>query len=300
MPLAYVVNTLDRKANDRPDSSWIATQRARPDAKLVRISGNSAVLRDGQLLTGNAETGPLTVFLGLDSTLTPWFACKTEETEGLRDLRSLAMEEALPPEQLGILAQARSLIQWHERRTSAPIAARRTKSPMPAIAVTAPSCKVDHFPRTDPVVIIVVAHEERILLGRQAAWKEGMYSALAGFVEPGETIEDAARREVFEESGVRVGAIRYVASQPWPFLSNLMIGLDRRGLRTRSHSTRRNWKTPAGSAGGSAADGGAHPSAGPARLQSHGDRATREGGPRPLSRPRAELHPRAISARYAA
>jgi NAD+ diphosphatase len=84
---------------------------------------------------------------------------------------------------------------------------------------------MDHFPRTDPVAIMVVRHEGSILLGRQSSWKPGMYSALAGFVEPGETIEDAARREVFEESGVKVGAVRYVTSQPWPFLSNLMIGL---------------------------------------------------------------------------
>ena len=84
---------------------------------------------------------------------------------------------------------------------------------------------MDHFPRTDPVAIMVVRHQGSILLGRQSSWKPGMYSALAGFVEPGETIEDAARREVFEESGVRVGAVRYVTSQPWPFLSNLMIGL---------------------------------------------------------------------------
>jgi NAD+ diphosphatase len=84
---------------------------------------------------------------------------------------------------------------------------------------------MNHFPRTDPVVIMVVRHARGILLGRQAAWKPGMYSALAGFVEPGETIEDAARREVFEEAGVRVGSVRYVSSQPWPFPSNLMIGL---------------------------------------------------------------------------
>jgi NAD+ diphosphatase len=84
---------------------------------------------------------------------------------------------------------------------------------------------MDHFPRTDPVAIMVVRHEGNILLGRQKAWKPGMFSALAGFVEPGETIEDAARREIFEEAGVRVGVVRYVTSQPWPFLSNLMIGL---------------------------------------------------------------------------
>ncbi|MFN9955176.1 MAG: NAD(+) diphosphatase [bacterium] len=84
---------------------------------------------------------------------------------------------------------------------------------------------MDHFPRTDPVVIMVARHAQGILLGRQKPWKPGMYSALAGFVEPGETIEDAARREVYEEAGIRVGEVRYVTSQPWPFVSNLMIGL---------------------------------------------------------------------------
>ncbi len=88
-----------------------------------------------------------------------------------------------------------------------------------------PRCTADHFPRTDPVVIIVVRSGDGTLLGRQASWVKGRYSALAGFMEPGETIEEAARREVFEESGIRVGAISYVASQPWPFPSSLMIGL---------------------------------------------------------------------------
>jgi NAD+ diphosphatase len=88
-----------------------------------------------------------------------------------------------------------------------------------------PDCLADHFPRTDPVVIIVVRRGDSFLLGRQASWAPGRYSALAGFMEPGETIEEAARREVLEESGIRVGAIAYVASQPWPFPSSLMIGL---------------------------------------------------------------------------
>ena len=111
-----------------------------------------------------------------------------------------------------------------------------------------PACSMDHFPRTDPVVIIVVRHQGSILLGRQKPWKPGMYSALAGFVEPGETIEDAARREVFEEAGIRVGAVSYVTSQPWPFLSNLMIGLIGEALIiAKSRSTTTNWRTPAGS-----------------------------------------------------
>ena len=225
MPLAYIVNPLDRNANERSSAEWVAAQRARPDAKLIRINGDSAVLRDGRLRTGNGESPAITVFLGIDSHGAPWFACKSEETENLRDLRSLAMEEALPAAELGILAQARSLIQWHERRSFCSNCGARNEMADGGYRRHCPSCGMDHFPRTDPVVIMVVRHQGRILLGRQKSWKPGMYSALAGFVEPGETIEDAARREIFEEAGVRVGAVGYVTSQPWPFLSNLMIGL---------------------------------------------------------------------------
>lgn len=225
MTLAYVLNPLDRRANDRPNAEWIAGQRKRADAKLVRIAGDSTLMANGALVTENAASGGLTVFLGLDSSNTPWFACRVEAMEGMQDLRSLAMEEALPPEQLGILAQARSLIQWHERRNFCSNCATRLELADAGYRRHCPSCGMDHFPRTDPVVIMVVRHQDRILLGRQQPWKPGMYSALAGFVEPGETIEDAARREVFEEAGVRVGDVRYVTSQPWPFLSNLMIGL---------------------------------------------------------------------------
>lgn len=225
MTLAYVLNPLDRRANDRPNAEWVAGQRQRADAKLIRICGDAALLRDGALVTANDVSDGLAVFLGLDSGNTPWFACGIDPTDGLRDLRSLAMEEALPPEQLGILAQARSLIQWHQRRNFCSNCAARLESADAGYRRHCPSCGMDHFPRTDPVVIMVARHDGHILLGRQQPWKPGMYSALAGFVEPGETIEDAARREVFEEAGIRVGEVRYVMSQPWPFLSNLMIGL---------------------------------------------------------------------------
>lgn len=225
MPLAYVLNPLDRRANDRPNAEWVATQRQRKDAKLIRIAGDATLLRDGMLVTTHDATAEPAVFLGLDAAGTPWFACRTDAADGMRDLRSLAMEEALPPEQLGMLAQARSLLQWHERRTYCSNCAAKLEMADAGYRRNCPGCGMDHFPRTDPVAIMVVRHEGCILLGRQSSWKPGMYSALAGFVEPGETIEDAARREVFEESGVRVGAVRYVTSQPWPFLSNLMIGL---------------------------------------------------------------------------
>lgn len=225
MTLAYVLNLLDRRANDRPNAEWVASQRARGDARLIRIAGDATLLRDGQLVTENDRALEAAAFLGLDAAGVPWFAAQVESTDGMRDLRSLAMEEALPPEQLGMLAQARSLLQWHARRTYCSNCAAKLESADAGYRRHCPGCGMDHFPRTDPVVIMVVRHEGNILLGRQSSWKPGMYSALAGFVEPGETIEDAARREVFEESGVRVGAVRYVTSQPWPFLSNLMIGL---------------------------------------------------------------------------
>lgn len=225
MPLAYVLNRLDRRANDRPNAEWIAQQRGRSDARLIRIANDAALLDAGTLVTANDQGLEPAVFLGLDTENLPWFACSIAPQDGLRDLRSLAMEEALPPEQLGMLAQARSLLQWHARRTYCSNCAAKLEMADAGYRRHCPGCGMDHFPRTDPVVIMVVRHEGRILLGRQSSWKAGMYSALAGFVEPGETIEDAARREVFEEAGVRVGAVRYVTSQPWPFLSNLMIGL---------------------------------------------------------------------------
>lgn len=225
MPLAYVLNPLDRRANDRPNTETISQWRKRPDARLIRIAGDATWIKDGHLGTDPGEVMEPSVFLGLDAEARPWFACRAEATADFRDLRSLALEKALPPEELGILAQARSLMQWHERRKFCSNCAAKLEIADAGYRRHCPSCGMDHFPRTDPVVIMAVRHDGNILLGRQKAWKPGMYSALAGFVEPGETIEDAARREVFEEAGIRVGAVRYVTSQPWPFLSNLMIGL---------------------------------------------------------------------------
>jgi NAD+ diphosphatase len=225
MPLAYIVNPLDRRANDRADAAWIAAQRRRPDARLIGIAGDSVMMDNGALVTANDDGSAPAVFLGIGEDGRPWFARRIAEAEGLRDLRSLAMEEALPAEELGILAQARSIIAWHERRSFCSNCAARLETTDAGYRRHCPQCGMDHFPRTDPVVILVARHARGILLGRQKAWKPGMYSALAGFVEPGETIEDAARREVYEEAGIRVGAVRYVSSQPWPFVSNLMIGL---------------------------------------------------------------------------
>ncbi len=220
--LAYIGNPLDRCANQRGDAGWL--EERRHGARIIHINGDKTFFKDGRLVTDQPPDGE-TVFLGLDDTGASWFACRTDATENLADLRSLALEGLLPAAELGILAQARSLIHWHERRTFCSNCGSRNKSADAGYRRHCAACKADHFPRTDPVMIIVARHKSRILLGRQASWPVGMFSALAGFIEPGETIEAAARREVHEESGVRIGEVKYVASQPWPFPANLMIGL---------------------------------------------------------------------------
>lgn len=182
-------------------------------------------MADGALITGRPPKAGILVFLGVDATGQAWTAGPSSGTADLRDLRSLAMEDALPPPVIGMLAQARSLVNWHERHGFCANCGATTEIKDGGYRRHCTACNSDHFPRTDPVIIIVPTHGARVLLGRQSSWAAGMYSALAGFMEPGETIEDAARREVFEEAGIRLGAIHYVASQPWPYPSSLMIGL---------------------------------------------------------------------------
>jgi NAD+ diphosphatase len=130
----------------------------------------------------------------------------------------------LPPKLLSIIAQGRSLTNWHARHGFCANCGAKTEMSDAGYRRHCPSCKTDHFPRTDPVVIMAVRHGEKILLARQKSWDPGMFSAVAGFMEPGETIEQAVAREVFEETGIVVGKVTYVASQPWPFASSLMIG----------------------------------------------------------------------------
>ena len=225
MTLAYIGNRLDRCANQRNDATWLAAQRASAHARIVHINGDGTLLFNGRLETTRPAEGDLAVFLGRDESGAPWFACKSAISEGLTDLRSIAMENMLPDEEIGILAQARALIHWHERRAFCSNCGGRNESVDAGYRRHCNACGADHFPRTDPVIIIAVRHKARMLLGRQSAWPDGMYSTLAGFMEPGETIEEAARREVFEEAGIRVGDIRFHLNQPWPFPSSLMIGL---------------------------------------------------------------------------
>lgn len=138
------------------------------------------------------------------------------------DMRQLLL--ALPADEAALAGTARALYNWHRTHRFCSACGAPSDWAMDGWQRKCPACGASHFPRTDPVVIMLVVQGNRVLLGRSPGWPEGMYSALAGFVEPGETLEAAVRREVWEETRVRVGAVRYVASQPWPWPSSLMLG----------------------------------------------------------------------------
>jgi NAD+ diphosphatase len=240
--LGYASNMLDRGANHRDDAQRIAQWRADPLARTVLLQGDIPLTRrlDNGLspyfsFTEAEEHGAVTeeAFLGLDEGR-PRFAMQlaypavdSDQGQGdlvALDLRSLAVQGLLAPADLGVLAQAKSLIGWHLRHRFCANCGGPTANAAGGWRRECDACKAQHFPRTDPVVIMLAIRGDRCLLARQPRFPPGTYSCLAGFVEPGETFEDAVRREIFEEAGVRVGRVRYLASQPWPFPSSLMIG----------------------------------------------------------------------------
>ncbi|QDL92449.1 NAD(+) diphosphatase [Paroceanicella profunda] len=152
------------------------------------------------------------------------------EDHAFSDLRALMAE--LSPDDAGDAAMAKAVLGWHETHPFCARCGTRTEPAQGGWQRDCPSCGTHHFPRTDPVVIVLATRGDRVLLGRSPGWPEGMYSLLAGFVEPGETVEAACRREVFEEAGIRLGAVRILASQPWPFPASLMMGCAAEALGT--------------------------------------------------------------------
>lgn len=167
---------------------------------------------------------------------TPRFAAtlpsEPEDELTLVDLRTLVLDGLLDEADHGAVAQGRSLLLWHERHGFCANCGRATVPSQAGYRRDCAHCAAQHFPRVDPVVIMLVSDGERCLLGRQPRFRPGSYSCLAGFLEPGETIEDAVRREIFEEAGVTVGRVGYHSSQPWPFPSSLMIGCHGEALST--------------------------------------------------------------------
>jgi NAD+ diphosphatase len=148
----------------------------------------------------------------------------TRNDVAVSELRGMAMQGKVPPRELSAIAMAKSMVGWHQRHGYCANCGTRTAMKEGGWKRDCPNCKAEHFPRTDPVVIMLVTAGDKVLLGRQKQFLPGMYSCLAGFVEAAETIEDAVRREIFEESGIRCTDVNYYMTQPWPYPSSLMIG----------------------------------------------------------------------------
>ena len=221
--LGFAGSLLDRCANHRSDEAWLTAQWNNPNSRLILLDKDKARIADGKIVF--APCAGEAILLGSDAEGAIFAAEAPTPFDDGHDLRSIAAQGLLPPPDQAILAQARSMLLWHQKHGFCANCGAASELKDAGYRRHCAACATDHFPRTDPVIIIVVRHKGMALLGRQKTWPAGMYSALAGFMEPGETIEEAARREVFEEAGVLLGDVRYLKSQPWPFPSSLMIGL---------------------------------------------------------------------------
>jgi NAD+ diphosphatase len=179
------------------------------------------------------------VFLGVANDAPRFgFALEPETIERLKaradlkitDLRTVAVQGLVGAEHLPPLAEAKALLNWHARHRFCPNCGAPTKVVQAGWRRDCPACGMQHFPRTDPVVIMLAISGERCVLGRSRRFAPTMWSCLAGFAEPGESIEEAVRREVLEEAGIACGRVSYFASQPWPFPSSIMIGCHAQAL----------------------------------------------------------------------
>ncbi len=222
---AFAHSPLDRLSQIRTDSLQVEKYRKSDDAKFIWVHGDAVQFVGEKLDVSRPLSFSPAIFLGIDDKAVPWFAVAAQSSDSLKLIRGVMIEGLLPKEELSILAQARSLIYWHETHGFCAKCGAASVMQDAGYRRHCNVCGADHFPRTDPVVIMALCRGNRTLLGRQKSWPEGMYSTLAGFMEPGETMEAAVRREVKEEVGITVGKVDYVACQPWPFPSSLMIGM---------------------------------------------------------------------------
>jgi NAD+ diphosphatase len=214
---------LDRAAGERRRPEWVEARREEPAARALLLSERGVWMEDGRLLLVRPDDGA--VFLGLAAGV-PVFATHLGDKNPARGapagLREAATE--LPADEAALAAYAASLLGWHRRHRFCANCGQPTEPLDAGHERHCPACGTHHFPRTDPVVIVRVTDGTRLLLGRKADWPERRYSVLAGYVEPGEALEDTVRREIHEEAGVEVLSTSYLASQPWPFPSSLMVG----------------------------------------------------------------------------
>lgn len=233
---------VDRSGERRKDPDWLSKAAGSKDSRFVPVWGERclvggdplhSVLLDRRQIDQFIDDPNDLVFLGLFRDL-PAFAIAIDshddaaapfaELGEFQDLRFLGT--VLPPDEANLVAHARALVIWHRSQlfcgkcgaVAQPEAGGNSRRCSNA------SCATILFPRVDPAIIVLVSKNGRCLLGRQSNWPENRYSTIAGFVEPGESLEDAVRREVFEETNIHVGQVRYHSSQPWPFPSSLMLG----------------------------------------------------------------------------
>lgn len=248
--------SIDRATHLRSDAAALARLAAEPGARCLAVSRGRPLVAfetDGPRLGWMALSAPVfegasaPIFLGIEAgaprfareipdwpgeaeavTPRPFFDDGTDTHPTLPahlrfgDLRGLMA--ALPPGEAGNAAAAKGIFAWHETHRFCANCGAGSEIVEAGWKRACPACGAQHFPRTDPVVIMLITHGNSVLLGRSAAWPPAMYSLLAGFMEPGESIEAAVRRETWEEAGVPVGRVDYLASQPWPFPSSLMLG----------------------------------------------------------------------------
>ncbi|WP_448662375.1 NAD(+) diphosphatase [Sphingomonas sp. CJ20] len=223
----FTGGTIDRADRVRHEPALLDAARAHPAARLLVLHGLDPELdgEDRLVWTGMEAAAGETLFLGFDGDV-PLFAqapAPGTRLPGGRSPALFAMLERFRAGDAALYAAARSLIDWHARHGFCAVCGTPTDLFRAGWGRHCPHCHAEHFPRVDPVVIMLAEYDGKVLLGRQPPWPQGRYSALAGFLEVGESIEEAVRREIAEESGVPTGAVRYVASQPWPFPSSLMI-----------------------------------------------------------------------------
>ena len=226
-PNTFAGEALDRAGPHRRDEAWLAARLADPATRGVAASEAGVVVageRPRMFAVDELPEGLELVLLGVDGDGHAVFAADPGdelpgERRGLRDLAPV-----LSQAEGGMVAHAVGLLNWHRRHRFCANCGAHSDAREAGHVRVCPVCGTQHHPRTDPVVFMLVTDGDRALLGRQAQWPAGRYSALAGFVEPGESLEEAVAREVREEAGVRVADVRYRSSQPWPFPSSLMLG----------------------------------------------------------------------------
>ena len=218
---------IDRADRLRLDPVEMAQLAGSYRARLLRLTAlDPEIDDDGRLGWGSlaeAEDDAELIFLGLDGEA-PLFASIGDLPAHSNPRSIFALIERMAPADAALWGGARSLIEWHGRHRYCGRCGGSTALFRAGWGRQCDACGIEHFPRVDPVVIMLAEHGGRVLLGRQPQYPSRRYSALAGFVEPGESIEEAVAREIAEEAGIRVGNVRYVASQPWPFPGSLMIG----------------------------------------------------------------------------